>query len=80
MQDVLQMRRKFNRSKMMSMLKRQARARKNGVKPETALRWTSMTIMRAAGQIGMLGVERSRKLCGYRWGTPSRYEPGCCAR
>jgi hypothetical protein len=83
MQEVLQMRLKegsFNRSKLMSMLKRQARARKNGEKPEPAPRWTSMTIMRVAGNMGMLDVKMSRRICGYRWTTPSRYEPGYGAR
>lgn len=70
----------FNRSKMLAALKRQARARKHGVKPEPARRWTSAMIMRAAGQVGMLSVARARWICGYRWTTPSRYEPGCGAR
>jgi len=70
----------FNRSKMLALLKRQARARKHGEKPEPARRWTSAMIMRAAGQVGMLSVRRARWVCWYRWGTPSRYEPGCGAR
>jgi len=45
----------------------------NGNHPPQAKRWTSATIMRYAGQPGMLGVRRSRKLCGYRHATPSKY-------
>lgn len=44
-----------------------------GNHPEPAKRWTSATIMRYAGQMGMLSVPRSRKVCGYRWATPSKY-------
>ncbi len=62
----------FNRSKMVAILKREARARKGGVKPEAARRWTSTAIMAVAGNPGMLSVARSRRVCGYRWSTPSK--------
>lgn len=63
----------FNRSKMVAILKRKARARQPGNKPDEPSRWTSMQIMAVAGRRGMLSVRRSRKVCGYRWATPSRY-------
>ena len=63
----------FNRSKMLSRLKRAARAKQPGAKPEPARRYTSAVIMAHAGEIGMLSVSRSRRLCGYRWATPSKY-------
>ena len=65
----------FNRSKMVAMLKRQARARKRGVKPAPARRWTSAAIMAVAGHPGMLSVRRSRRVCGYRWASPSKEWP-----
>jgi len=65
----------FNRSKMLAALKRQARAAKKGVKPETARVWESRTIMAYAGKPGMLSVRRSRLLCGYRHASPSKEWP-----
>lgn len=62
----------FNRSKVMAMGKRILRAKKKGVKPEAARRWTSTDIMAVAGNAGMLSVRRSRKVCGYRWASPSK--------
>jgi hypothetical protein len=70
----------FNRSRMVALLKTQARTRKHGVKPEAPRRWTSIQILAVAGQQGMLSVARSRKLCGYRWASASKYEPGCGVR
>ena len=43
-----------------------------GNHPPDGKMWTSGMIMRAAGNIGMLSVARSRKLCGYRWASPSK--------
>lgn len=63
----------FNRSKMLALLKRQARRRQPGAKPEPAKRWTSISIMAVAGAPGMLSVRRSRRVCGYRWASPSKY-------
>jgi hypothetical protein len=65
----------FNRSRMVALLKTQARARKHGVKPEAARRFTSAAIMAAAGKPGMLSVRRARKVCGYRWAIPSKDWP-----
>jgi hypothetical protein len=62
----------FNRSLMVALLKTQARARKHGVKPQAARRWTSIAIMAVAGQQGMISVRRARKVCGYRWASPSK--------
>lgn len=44
-----------------------------GNKPEPSRRWNSATIMRYAGKFGMVSVRTSRKLCGYRHLTPSKY-------
>jgi hypothetical protein len=60
---------------MVALLKTQARAKKGGVKPEAARRWTSIAIMAAAGEPGMLSVRRARKVCGYRWASPSKDWP-----
>jgi hypothetical protein len=62
----------FNRSRMVALLKTQARARKHGVKPQAARRFTSAAIMAAAGKPGMLSVRRARKVCGYRWASASK--------
>lgn len=66
----------FNRSKMVAILKRRARAKQPGNKPEPPRVWTSMQIMAVAGRKGFLSVRRSRKVCGYRWATPSKYPAG----
>jgi hypothetical protein len=60
---------------MIALLKRQARARQPGAKPEPAKRWTSVAIMAVAGNEGMLSVAKSRRVCGYRWTSQSRYVP-----
>ena len=43
-----------------------------GNHPPDGKMWTSGMIMRAAGNIGMLSVKMSRRICGYRWTTPSK--------
>jgi hypothetical protein len=60
---------------MVALLKTQARARKHGVKPEAARRFTSAAIMAAAGKPWMLSVRRARNVCGYRWASPSKDWP-----
>lgn len=65
----------FNRSKAMAIGKRILRAKRGGVKPEAARRFTSAAIMAAAGKPGMLSVRRARKVCGYRWAIPSKDWP-----
>ena len=63
----------FNRSKMLARLKRQAKRVQPGVHGPRMPFWTSDAIMRAAGQPGMLSVRHSRRVCGYRWASPSKY-------
>ena len=42
--------------------------------------YTSANIMRLAGAPGMVSVKVARRLSGYRWGRPSKYEPHQGAR
>ena len=46
-----------------------------GNHPAPALRYASKTIMAYAGVRGFTDLRLSRKLAGYRHGTPSKYEP-----
>lgn len=46
-----------------------------GNSPAPALRYLSRTIMAYAEVRGFTNLRHSRKLAGYRHGTPSKYEP-----
>jgi hypothetical protein len=43
-----------------------------GNHPPDGKMWTSGMIMRSAGHLGMVSVKVARRLCGYRWTSPSR--------
>jgi hypothetical protein len=47
----------------------------NGNRPDQGRRYSSKSIMAFAGQKGFTSLRQSRKLCGYRHGTPSKYTP-----